>query len=164
MPHEISPGSFRSSPTRPTIVIFSMTMSLTCDSLFFVCSRSGNATLSNKFIEQRAVLEKDPEQLPDFVQPRLLAPNQIGVMNDDRALFGLQQSDQTLQGYRLAGARWNLDSGSHRVPPLWRGTRHGPVRSAGTIARRTGGILTENSSTQSSKMAPSDARRARDRT
>ncbi len=51
MPPEISPGSFISAPTRPTIVIFSMTMSRISVSLLRVCSRSGKATLSNSVIE-----------------------------------------------------------------------------------------------------------------
>ena len=46
MPPEISPGSLSSAPMRPTRSIFSMTMSRIWDSDFFVCSRSGNATLS----------------------------------------------------------------------------------------------------------------------
>jgi hypothetical protein len=54
MPPEISPGSFRSSPVRPTSAIFSATMSATSDSDFFVCSRSGNAMLSKRFIEPKS--------------------------------------------------------------------------------------------------------------
>ena len=51
IPPEISPGSFRSAPTRPTISIFSITMERISDSDFLVCSRSGKATLSYRFIE-----------------------------------------------------------------------------------------------------------------
>ena len=51
IPPEISPGSFFSAPCRPTIIIFSMTMSAISFSFFLVCSRSGKATLSNRFIE-----------------------------------------------------------------------------------------------------------------
>ena len=46
IPPEISPGSFFSAPTRPTISIFSITMERMSDSDFLVCSRSGKATLS----------------------------------------------------------------------------------------------------------------------
>ena len=46
IPPEISPGSFFSAPTRPTISSFSMAMSRISDSRFLVCSRSGNAVLS----------------------------------------------------------------------------------------------------------------------
>ncbi len=46
IPPEISPGSFFSAPTRPTMSIFSMTMRSISDSDFLVCSRNGNATLS----------------------------------------------------------------------------------------------------------------------
>ena len=46
IPPEISPGSFFCAPWRPTISIFSLTMSEISFSLFLVCSRSGKATLS----------------------------------------------------------------------------------------------------------------------
>ena len=46
IPPEISPGSFCSAPTRPTISIFSITMERISASDFLVCSRSGKATLS----------------------------------------------------------------------------------------------------------------------
>ena len=51
MPPEISPGSFFSAPASPTISILSSTMSLISRSDFLVCSRSGNAMLSNRFCE-----------------------------------------------------------------------------------------------------------------
>ncbi|MBD2897836.1 hypothetical protein amrb99_68030 [Actinomadura sp. RB99] len=51
IPPEISPGSLYSAPRRPTISIFSRTMRLTSDSDFLVCSRSGKAMLSNRFID-----------------------------------------------------------------------------------------------------------------
>ena len=51
MPPEISPGSFFSAPDRPVSSIFSRTMSLICFSDFLVCSRNGNAMLSNRFCE-----------------------------------------------------------------------------------------------------------------
>src|SRR3954453_17430968 len=51
IPPEISPGSFPSAPARPTMSIFSNTMSRISRSDFFVCSRNGNAMLSNKFID-----------------------------------------------------------------------------------------------------------------
>src|SRR5882757_8181085 len=51
MPPEISPGSLLSVPSRPTMSIFSRTMLLISRSPFFVCSRSGKAMLSKRFIE-----------------------------------------------------------------------------------------------------------------
>ena len=51
IPPEISPGNFFSSPVRPTIAIFSATMSAISRSDFRVCSRNGNAMLSNRFID-----------------------------------------------------------------------------------------------------------------
>ena len=51
MPPEISPGSLSSAPPSPTRSSFSMTMSLISDSPLRVCSRSGKAMLSKRFID-----------------------------------------------------------------------------------------------------------------
>ncbi len=51
IPPEISPGNLLSSPTRPTISSFSMTILRMSLSDFLVCSRSGKAVLSKMFIE-----------------------------------------------------------------------------------------------------------------
>src|SRR5213595_956003 len=50
IPPEISPGSFFSAPASPVISSFSSTIRLISDSDFLVCSRSGKATLSYRFI------------------------------------------------------------------------------------------------------------------
>ncbi len=46
IPPEISPGSLRSAPESPVISSFSNTIRRISVSDFFVCSRSGKATLS----------------------------------------------------------------------------------------------------------------------
>ena len=51
IPPEISPGSLSSAPMSPTISIFSRTTLRTSDSLLRVCSRSGKAMLSYRFID-----------------------------------------------------------------------------------------------------------------
>src|SRR6476469_261968 len=51
MPPEISPGSFFSAPARPVMSSFSRTILRMSASDFLVCSRSGKATLSYRFID-----------------------------------------------------------------------------------------------------------------
>src|SRR5690606_23842989 len=51
IPPEISPGNLRSAPARPVISSFSSTLRRISVSDFLVCSRSGKATLSNRFID-----------------------------------------------------------------------------------------------------------------
>ena len=51
IPPEISPGSFSSAPSRPTMSTRSMTMRRISDSFLRVCSRSGKAMLSKRDIE-----------------------------------------------------------------------------------------------------------------
>ena len=58
MPPEISPGTLRSSPLRPTISIFSSTMERISASVLRVCSRSGKAMLSYRF--------SDPNSAPSW--------------------------------------------------------------------------------------------------
>jgi hypothetical protein len=53
--------------------------------------------------EQRAVLEEDPEQPADLVELVLAAGDDVGVLEDDRALLGLEQPHEGLQEHRLAG-------------------------------------------------------------
>jgi hypothetical protein len=54
--------------------------------------------------EQGAVLEQDAEQLPDLVELVLAAPDDVGVLDDDRPPLGLEQPDQRLEEHRLARA------------------------------------------------------------
>jgi hypothetical protein len=51
IPPEISPGSLSSAPESPTSSSFSMTMSRISFSPLRVCSRSGKAMLSCRFID-----------------------------------------------------------------------------------------------------------------
>lgn len=54
IPPEISPGSFRSAPARPTTSMRSMTIRRISDSFLRVCSRSGKAMLSKRLIEPKS--------------------------------------------------------------------------------------------------------------
>ena len=106
IPPEISPGSFFSAPCRPTIIIFSMTMSAISFSDFLVCSRSGKAMLSNRFIEPNSApsWNSTPNSLRVSYRLPLGAVRDVDVADEDRALVGLEQADQRLEEHRLAGA------------------------------------------------------------
>ncbi|CAM5712837.1 hypothetical protein SGLAM104S_00219 [Streptomyces glaucescens] len=67
IPPLISPGSLPSAPSSPTISIRSMTMRRISDSFLRVCSRSGNAMLSNS--------DMDPKRAPSWN----MSPNSFRV-------------------------------------------------------------------------------------
>ena len=54
--------------------------------------------------EHGAVLEQHAEQLADLVELLLGAARDVGALDDDRALVGLEQADQGLEEHGLAGA------------------------------------------------------------
>ena len=69
-----------------------MTICLTADSDFFVCSRSGKAMLSIEVhrAEQRAVLEEDAEQLARLVQFVLAKVGHVAVADPAVTAVGLE--------------------------------------------------------------------------
>jgi hypothetical protein len=69
-----------------------------------LAQREGDVVEEVHRAEQGAVLEQDAEELPDLVEPVLAGPDDVGVVDDDGALLGLQQTDQRLQEHRLAGS------------------------------------------------------------
>jgi hypothetical protein len=104
--------------------------------------------------EHGAVLEQHAEQLADLVEVALGAGGDVGALDDDRALVGLEQADQGLEEDRLAGAggaQHHADlargDGQRHVPPdqlLAEGLRqvvdldlhaHGPDPSIPTLVR-----------------------------
>src|SRR3954451_16567566 len=85
-----------------------------------LAQRKGDVVEQVHRAEQGAVLEQDAEQLPDLVELVLAGPHDVGVVDDDGALLGLEQADQRLQEHRLAGAR---GAQQHRDLPRRQGER-----------------------------------------
>ena len=105
MPPEISPGSFFSAPSRPTISSFSVTTALTLrlGQLGVFAQREGNIVVDVHRAEQRAVLEQHAEQLAYLVEASLRQLGEVLVVDPDRSAIRLEQPDQGLEEDRLAG-------------------------------------------------------------
>src|SRR5277367_4665572 len=84
IPPEISPGNFFSSPPRPTISSFSMTTSRISPSFFLVCSRSGKAVLSYRFI--------DPNSAPSWN----ITPNSVRMSYSSLAEHSVMSVPSTI--------------------------------------------------------------------
>ena len=69
-----------------------------------LAQREGDVVVEVHRAEHGAVLEQHAEQLADLVELLLGAARDVGALDDDRALVGLEQADQGLQEHRLAGA------------------------------------------------------------
>src|SRR3712207_5794478 len=69
-----------------------------------LAQRDGDVVEEVHRAEQRTVLEEHAEELPDLVELVLAGLHQVDVVDDDRALLGLEQADQRLEEDRLAGA------------------------------------------------------------
>src|SRR5690606_28869788 len=69
-----------------------------------LAQREGDVVEQVHRTEHRAVLEQHAEQLANLVQVQLTARGDVGALNDDVALVGLDQADERLEEDRLAGA------------------------------------------------------------
>src|SRR6476620_10613532 len=68
-----------------------------------LAQREGDVVEQVHGAEEGAVLEQDAEELPELVELVLAGAHEVDVIDDDRALLGLQQTDQRLEEDRLAG-------------------------------------------------------------
>ena len=89
MPPEISLGNLSSSPARPTISSFSMTMLRIVALLFpgVLAQRKRRVVVEVHRTEQRAVLEHHPEQRADLAELSGGGLDDVDAVNDDFAAF-----------------------------------------------------------------------------
>ena len=69
-----------------------------------LAQREGDVVVEVHRAEHRAVLEQDAEELADLVEVPLRAARDVGALDEDRALVGLDEADEGLEEDRLAGA------------------------------------------------------------
>ena len=69
-----------------------------------LAQREGDVVVEVHRAEHRAVLEQHAEELADLVEVLLRAAGDVGALDEDRALVGLDQADEGLEEDRLAGA------------------------------------------------------------
>ena len=70
-----------------------------------LAQREGDVVVEVHRAEHGAVLEQHAEELADLVEVALGAARDVGALDEDRALVGLEQADERLEEDRLAGAR-----------------------------------------------------------
>ena len=87
--------------------IFSMTIvaDLGLRLLRVLAKREGDVVVEVHRAEHGAVLEQDAEELADLVELALGAGGDVGALDDDRALVGLEQADQASSGRRTCRCR-----------------------------------------------------------
>ena len=138
MPPEISPGQLVLGADQADEVhlLHDDVADLGLGLLGVLAQREGDVVVEVHRAEHRAVLEQHAEELADLVELLLGAARDVGALDEDRALVGLEQADEGLEEHGLAGA----GRAEHHAD-LARGDRQGDVAPDELLAERLGEVL-----------------------